>query len=156
MLSRSLAGWLYDPRPRTFIDVVRHILFLGILWPFVTNEPGYVSEDDHPHPVWNLLIFHGAVVEHVGNDHRFQQTDDHEGQTHGEIDTCIDRLRTRVSDNQLGALVTSAPLPLTYDGCAVCCAGQQVVHDEQEHGVAKDEGHLEGGTVNAVWRQVER
>ena len=40
--------------------------------------------------------------------------------------------------------------PLTYDGRAVGGAGQQVVHDEQEDGVAQDEGHLEGGAVHAV------
>lgn len=45
---------------------------------------------------------------------------------------------------------------LTYDGCAVCCAGQQVVHYEQEDGVAQDEGHLKGGAVDAVGGQVER
>lgn len=101
LLSRSLAGRLHDPRPRIIIYIVRCILLLGILWPFVADEPGYVSEDDHPHPIWNLLIFHGAVVEHVGNDHCFQQADDHEGQTHGEIDTCTDRVRTCVSDIQL-------------------------------------------------------
>lgn len=101
MLSRSLAGRLHDPRPRTIIYIVRCILLLGILWPFVADKPGYVSEDDDSHPIWNLLIFHGAVVEHVGNDHCFQQADDHEGQTHGEIDTCSDRVRTHVSDIQL-------------------------------------------------------
>lgn len=43
----------------------------------------------------------------------------------------------------------------TYDGRAVGCAGQQVVHDEQEDGVAQDEGHLEGGAVHAVGGQQE-
>jgi len=33
--------------------------------------------------------------------------------------------------------------------------GQQVVHDEQEDGVAQDEGHLEGGTVHTISRQHE-
>lgn len=47
-------------------------------------------EDDHPDPVWNLLIFHGAVVKDIGNDDRLQQTDDHEGQTHREIYTQIE------------------------------------------------------------------
>lgn len=45
--------------------------------------------------------------------------------------------------------------PLTYEGRAVCCAGQQVVHDEQENSVAQDESHLEGGAVNAMGGQVE-
>lgn len=44
---------------------------------------------------------------------------------------------------------------LTYDGRAVCCAGQQVVHDEQEDGVAQDEGHLKGGAVDTMGGQVE-
>ena len=54
-----------------------------------------------------------------------------------------------------GNITTTVPWPLTYDGRAVCCAGQQVVHDEQKDGVAQDEGHLEGGAVYAVGRQVE-
>lgn len=60
-----------------------------------------------------------------------------------------------ISNCHKGALETLDPLSLTYDGCAIGCAGQQVVHDEQEDGVAQNEGHLEGGAVNAVWRQVE-
>lgn len=44
---------------------------------------------------------------------------------------------------------------LTNDRGAICCAGQQVIHDEQKDGVAQDESHLEGGTVHAVGRQVE-
>lgn len=48
------------------------------------------------------------------------------------------------------------PLHLTYDGCAICCTGQKVVHDEQEDSVAQDEGHLEGGSVDTVGWQVER
>lgn len=43
----------------------------------------------------------------------------------------------------------------TYDGSAICCTWQQVVHDEQEDCVAQDEGHFEGGTVDAMGRQVE-
>lgn len=44
---------------------------------------------------------------------------------------------------------------VTDDGSAVGCAGQQVVHDEQEDSVTQDEGHFEGGTVDAVGGQVE-
>lgn len=43
----------------------------------------------------------------------------------------------------------------TNEGCPIRRAGQQVVHDEQEDGVAQDEGHLEGGAVDAMRRQVE-
>lgn len=60
---------------------------LDIIWPFVADEIGYVSEDYHPHPVGNLLISHGVVMKDIGDDDRFQQTDDHEGQTHREIYT---------------------------------------------------------------------
>lgn len=47
-------------------------------------------EDHHPHPVRHLLILHGAVVQDVGDDDRLQETDDHEGQTHREIDAWIE------------------------------------------------------------------
>ncbi len=57
--------------------------------------------------------------------------------------------------SHVSAQVIYTSPPLTYDGRAVCCAGQQVVHDEQEDGVAQDEGHLEGGAVDAVGGQVE-
>lgn len=50
---------------------------LDIFGPAVADQVGYVFEDDHSHPVWNLLVLHGAVMEHIGNDDRLQQTDDH-------------------------------------------------------------------------------
>lgn len=53
-------------------------------------------------------------------------------------------------------LFLKATSPLTYNGRAVCCAGQQVVHNEEEDCVAQDQGHLKGGAVYAVGRQVER
>lgn len=56
----------------------------------------------------------------------------------------------------VGVAVPPLPCrPLTYDGGSVCRAGQQVVHDEQKDGVAQDEGHLERGPIDAVWREVE-
>lgn len=44
---------------------------------------------------------------------------------------------------------------LTYERDGVSGDGQQVVHEEQEDGVAQDEGHLERGSVDALRRQQE-
>ena len=55
--------------------------------PAVADEVGDVLEDQHSHPAGNLAVLHGVVVEHVGDDHRLQQADHHEGQTHREVDT---------------------------------------------------------------------
>ena len=44
---------------------------------------------------------------------------------------------------------------LTYKRDGVARDGQQVVHDEQEDGVAQDEGHLEGGAVDALGGEQE-
>ena len=43
----------------------------------------------------------------------------------------------------------------THQGYGVAGDGQQVVHDEQEHGVAQNERHLEQGAVDALRRQEE-
>lgn len=41
---------------------------------------------------------------------------------------------------------------LTDDGNGVSCDRQKVIHDQQENGVAENEGHLEGGAVHALRR----
>lgn len=46
-------------------------------------------------------------------------------------------------------------MSLTDQGCPVSCDRQQVIHDEQEDGVAEDEGHLERGSVHTLRRQQE-
>lgn len=103
VLVLCLAGWL----DRAAIGAFRWFIFmcyrqrLDVLRPAVAYEVGYVFEDDHPHPVWNLLIFHGVVVENVGNDDRLQKTDDHEGQTHWEIYTCMEEQFETLKDFRL-------------------------------------------------------
>lgn len=44
---------------------------------------------------------------------------------------------------------------LTYERYFVSGDGQQVIHDEQEDRVTKDEGHLEKGAVATTGRQQE-
>lgn len=46
-------------------------------------------------------------------------------------------------------------LSLTYYRRSIGCAGQQVIHDQQENGVTQDQGHFEGGSVHTVGGQVE-
>lgn len=77
VLGRCLTGWLCHPQPRITIRAAGFILLwyrrgLNGLWEVVADQSGDVFEDEHPHPVWNLLIFHGAVVEDTGNDDRLQ------------------------------------------------------------------------------------
>lgn len=43
----------------------------------------------------------------------------------------------------------------TYQWYGASCNGQQVIHDEQEDGVAKNKTHLEGGAVHVLGRQQE-
>ena len=47
----------------------------------------------------------------------------------------------------------SYPVLLTYERHVASGAWQQVVHHEQEDGVAQDEGHLEGGAVHTLGRK---
>lgn len=42
---------------------------------------------------------------------------------------------------------------LTDERCFLPGNRQQVIHYEQEDGVAQDECHLEGGSVHALWGQ---
>ena len=44
---------------------------------------------------------------------------------------------------------------LTDEWYGVSCDGQQVVHEQQEDGVAKDESHFEGRSVHALWGEDE-
>ena len=50
---------------------------------------------------------------------------------------------------------TKQLLLLTYERYAASSDGQQVVHHEQEDGVAQDEGHLEVGAVDTLRRKQE-
>ena len=51
--------------------------------------------------------------------------------------------------------VTISQVSFTDERCCLFSDRQQVVHDEQEDGVAQDEGHLEGGAVHSLGRQQE-
>ena len=44
---------------------------------------------------------------------------------------------------------------LTDEWYGVSCDRQQVVHEEQEDGVAQDESHFEGGSVHVLWGEEE-
>lgn len=91
MAVRSLADGLDDHRACGAVWGLSFLLlclfrWLNIFRPAVTDQVGYVFEDNDSNPVGDLLVLHGAVMKHVGDDDGLQETDDHEGQTNREID----------------------------------------------------------------------